>query len=92
MADGGFVALFHRGFAAQFDAAFIVDADALDPDHVAHLDHVLGAVHAEVGEFADVAEAVLAGQDFDEAAEFLDGNDGALIGLADFDLLGHARG
>ena len=35
-------------------------------------------------------EAVLAGQHFHEAAEFLDGNDAALVGLADFDLLGHA--
>src|SRR5207248_1819301 len=64
---------------------------ALHPDHVADPDNVFGAVDAEIGEFADVDHSVLAGKHFDEAAKLLDRDDAALIGLTDFDLLGHAH-
>jgi hypothetical protein len=70
----GCVALFHRRFAAELHAAFVVNADAFDPDRVAHFHDILDLVHAEVREFGDVAEAVLAGQDFDKGAEFFDRN------------------
>src|SRR5262245_33459280 len=76
----------HRGLAREADlAGALVDADALYPDHVAHLDDVLGAAHAEVGELADVAEAFLAGGALDEAAEVLHARDPAVVELAILD-------
>src|SRR5258705_12944922 len=87
---GGFATLFHRSFARELHAAFFIDADALDPNEVTDFDDVLGPVHAEVRQFADVHHAVLAGEHFDEAAEFLDRHDAALIHLADANFLGHA--
>ena len=80
---GGFVALFHGALAGELHAALVIDADALDPDHVADLDDVLGAVDAEVGQLGDVDEAFLAGQDLDERAELLGPGDAAMVGLAD---------
>ena len=79
--------LLHGGLARQADLAGpLVDADALDPDHVAHLDDVLGAAHPEVREFGDVDQAFLAGHALDEAAELLDAGDPALVELAHLDL------
>ena len=73
------VALFHGGLATELDAAFVVHADAFDPNGIADFDDVLGPVYAEVGEFRDVAKSILAGQDFDEGTELLDGDDRALV-------------
>ena len=69
------VALGHRGPAGEPHAALFIHAEALDPDLVAHLDDVLDLLDAEVGQFADVDQAVLAGQELDEGAELLDGDD-----------------
>src|SRR5688572_30750174 len=85
-----FVALGHGGFAREADAAFFVDAEALDPNFVAHFDDVFGLLDAEVGEFADVDKAVLAREEFDEGAEFLDGDDFAAIDFARLGFGGHA--
>src|SRR5206468_7684376 len=85
-----FVALFHRRFARELDAALIVDADAFDPDFIADFDDVLRLLDAEVGQFANVHQAVLAGEDFHKTAEFLDRHHLAPIDLADLDLGGHA--
>ena len=90
LGSGGFVAIFHRSAAAEFDAAFVIDANAFHPDDVAYVDHVGDEVHAEVGQFGNVAEAVFARKDFDESAEFFDGYHAALIHFSDFDLFGHA--
>src|SRR5437899_957101 len=60
------IAVRHRGFARETNAAFFIHAEAFDPDFVAHFDDVFGLLHAEVGQFADVNQAVLAGQEFDE--------------------------
>ena len=57
----------------------------LTVDHVAHLDDVLGAAHAEVRELGDVHEALLARGALDEAAEVLDAGDAARVELADLD-------
>jgi hypothetical protein len=59
-------------------------------DVVADLHDVLGFLDAEVRQFADVNQAVLARQKFDERAEFLDGDNLAAINLADLGLGGHA--
>src|SRR5438093_1446372 len=85
-----FVAFFHGSLARQFHPAFVVNADALDPDFVADLDDVLGLFDAEVGQFADVHETVLAREDFDEASEFFDRDDLSAIDFAHFDFRGHA--
>ena len=81
-------ALGHGSLAAEADPALFVDADAFDPDDIAHLDDVFGGLDPEIGELADVDEAVLAGEDFDEGAEFLDGDDLASVDLADLDFGG----
>ena len=83
-------ALFERGFARKFHAAFVVDADAFDPDHVANFDDVFGPFHAKIRQLGDVDEAVLARENFDERAEFFHRDDAALIGLADLDFARHA--
>ena len=57
---------------------------------VADLADVADAGDVAVGQFADVAEAVFAGQDFDERTEVLDAADAAVVDLADLDGLGQA--
>jgi hypothetical protein len=44
----GFCAFFQRGFARKLYPAFIVDADALDPNHVTGFHNVLRAFDAEM--------------------------------------------
>src|SRR3954469_10387067 len=83
-------AFLERGFPAQFHAAFVVDTDALHPDHLADLGDVFGAVHAEIGQLGNVNQAILTREHFDECTEFFDRNDATVIGLADFDFAGHA--
>src|SRR5439155_4959539 len=41
------VPLFHRGFARQFHATLVIDADTLDPDFISNLNDVLGLFDAE---------------------------------------------
>src|SRR5689334_17920609 len=84
------VAVGHRGFAREFHAALLVDAEAFDPDFIAHLDDIFGLLDAEVGQFADVAQAVLAREEFDEAAKFLNGDNLATVDLSDLGFGGHA--
>src|SRR5688500_18102346 len=90
LASFGGGAFFEGGFAAQFHPALVVDADALNPDHFAHLGDVFSAVDAEIGQLGNVDEAILAREHFHEGAEFFDRNDAAVIGLAHFDLARHA--
>lgn len=84
------VAFRHRCATREFDAAFLIDAEAFHPDLIAEFDDVFGLLDAEVGEFADMDEAVLAGQELDERAKVFDGNNFAAINLADFGFGGHA--
>src|SRR6185436_13103928 len=63
----------------------LVDADALHGDGLAHLHDVFRAADALVGEFADVAEAFLAGQALDEAAELLDAGHATGVDLSHLD-------
>src|SRR5687767_4991992 len=77
--------LLHGGFAREPDLArALVDADALYPDHLAHLHDVFGPTNTEVGELADVAEAFLARCAFDKAAEVFDPGDATVVELSDF--------
>src|SRR4051812_46131450 len=77
----------HRGLAAETDlAGALVDADALDRDAVANLDDVLGAAHAEVGQFGDVHQAFLARHALDERTELLGAGDATGVDLANLDL------
>src|SRR3954469_19058840 len=54
----GFGAFLERGFAAQFHAAFVVDADAFDPNHLADFCDVFSLVDAEICELADENEGI----------------------------------
>ena len=83
-----FVALFHGGFAAEANPAFVVDFNAFDPNFVAEFDDVFGSFDAEAGQLADVAEAVLAGKDFDKAAKVFDGGDFASVDFFELDFGG----
>src|SRR6516164_11337443 len=74
--------------ARQLDPVLIVDGDDLDLQLVAHLAHAINSVHELVVQFADVAQAVAPGKNFDEGAEVLDRSHPALVNLADLDLLG----
>ena len=85
-----FSALFERGFARKFYAAFVVDADAFDPNHFANFGNVFGPVHAKIRELGNMHEPIFAREHFDERAEFFDRDDATLIGLADLDLARHA--
>src|ERR1041385_888241 len=84
------VAISHGGLAGEADTALLIHAEAFDPDFIAEFDDVFGLLDAEVGQFADMAEAVLAGQELNEGAEFLDRHHLAAIGLADLGFGGHA--
>src|SRR2546426_12190702 len=64
-----FGAFFQRGFAAEFDAALVVDADTFHPDHVADVRYIFGAFHTEVGQLGNVHKPIPAREDFDECAE-----------------------
>src|SRR5713226_5779097 len=84
---GGFLLLF-AGFA---DERFAGEADlvALDGENfhenlVAELQLIANVADAMLGDFADVQEAVSAGEKFDESAELREADDFAEIGLADF--------
>ena len=57
---------------------------------VTDIDNVFGVVDALVGQLADVDEAVLAGKEFHERTEFLDGDDAAFVDFANLSLGGHA--
>src|SRR5713226_5068876 len=96
---GGFLLLF-AGFA---DERFAGEADlvALDgenfhEDLVTELQLIANVADAMLGDFADVQEAVGAGEKLDESAEFREANDLAEIGLADFgagsDIADHLQG
>src|SRR4030095_13395790 len=78
-----FSAFFQRRLARKLNAAFVVDADAFDPNHVADLDHILGALHPKIGELRNVHQAVFAGENFDKRPELLRRNDSSLISLSD---------
>src|SRR5277367_2685225 len=82
--------VFHRGLAGEADAAFFIHAQAFDPDFIAHLDDVFGLLDAEIREFADVDQAIPAGDEFHKRTEFLDRHDLAAINLADLCFSRHA--
>jgi len=83
------VALSHGSSTGEPDPAFFIYAQALDPDFIAELDDILGLLDAEVCQFADMDEAVFAGQEFHKGAEVFDGYDLAAIDLADLSLGRH---
>src|SRR5579883_1133208 len=84
----GLLQLAQGGLAAELDAVLLVDRDHLDLDLVADFAYVAHALHVAVGQFANVAQAVFAGQDFDERAKVLDTGHAAVVNLADLDALG----
>src|SRR5450432_2263140 len=85
-----FAALLEGRLARKLHSPFVVDADALHPNHLANLRDVFGAVDPEISQLRNVHQAVLARENFDERAEFFDRNDATVIGLADFHFPGHA--
>ena len=64
-------ALFQRCFARKFYPAFVIDADALDPNDVAHLGDVFGPLHAKIRELGNMHEPISTRENFDKRAKFL---------------------
>ena len=60
--------------AIQGDLATLIDIDNRDLNLIAHVKNVLDLLHAALGNAGDVQQAILAGQEVDECAERLDGN------------------
>src|ERR1043166_5333696 len=54
------VALAHGGARGEADAAFLIHAQALDPDLITEFDDVFGLLDSEIGQLADVDQAVFA--------------------------------
>src|SRR5713226_10702358 len=98
-ASGGFLLLF-AGFADESFAReanlVALDGENLDEDLVAEFQLIANVADAMLGDFADVQEAVGAGEEFDKGAEFRKAHDFAEIGLADFgaggDVANHLQG
>jgi hypothetical protein len=70
LAGFGFGAFFQRSLTAQFDPAFVVDADAFHPSHVADFGYVFGAFYPEIGQLGNMHESVLPGNTSTNAPEF----------------------
>src|SRR6185295_17026586 len=79
-----------RLLAAQLDLSFAVDADDLDEDHVALVDHVLDALDPMRLELRDVDQAVFAGRDLDEGAERHHATDRTRVDAPDLRIFGDA--
>src|SRR5712664_2927294 len=98
-AGGSFLLLFasfaDEGLARKADLVAL-DGKNLDEDLVAELQLIANVADAMLGDFADVQEAVGAGEELDESAELREANDFAEIGLADFgaggDVANHLQG
>src|SRR4029079_12999656 len=84
-----FSAFFQRRLAGKLYAAFVVDADAFDPNHVANLDHVLSALHSKIGKLGNVHQAVFAWENFNKSHALLRRADASLIGCSYLDFAGH---
>src|SRR5437660_821532 len=99
-AAGGSFLLFFAGFADQGLAReanlVALDGENFHEDLVAKLQLIPNVADAMLGDFADVQEAVGAGEKFDESAELRQANDFAEIGFADFgagsDVANHLQG
>src|SRR6266849_5989979 len=96
---GGSLLLFagfaDEGFARQADLVAL-DGENFHEDLVAELQLIANVANAMLGDFADMQEAVGAGEELDEGAELREANDFAEIGLADFgagsDVPNHLQG
>ncbi len=84
------VAFRHSGFAGKTHPALFIHPQALHPNLVTKLNDVFGLLDAEIGQLADVHQAVFARQEFNERTKVLNRNDFAAIDLADFSLGAHA--
>src|SRR6266481_6770795 len=86
-ASGGFLLLFagfaDESFAREADLVAL-DGENLDEDLVAEFQLIANVADAMLGDFADVQEAVGAGEKFDESAKLGEANNFAKIGFADF--------
>src|SRR4029077_21243008 len=89
LAGLGFGAFFKRGFARKFYATLVVNTDAFDPDHVTNFRNIFRSLYPEICQLGNVDEAVPAGENLDECAEFFHRDNAPLISLADLDLAGH---
>src|SRR5216683_7174420 len=81
---------------AGIAAGSALDGENFHEDLVAELQLIANVADAMLGDFADVQEAVGAGEKLDESAEFREANYFAEIGLADFgagsDVADHLQG
>src|ERR1051325_5374705 len=86
MRSGHFpVTFFHGRAPGQLHPSLVVNANALDQDLVTDFDDIFNLLDAEVGQFTDVNEPVLARKYFDERSEIFNRNHLPAIGLAHLD-------
>src|SRR5262249_5308984 len=64
-------AFFQRRLARKFYAAFVFDADAFDPNHIADLDYVFCTFQWKIRELGNVHQSVFARENFDKRPELL---------------------
>src|ERR1044071_2211218 len=66
-----FRAFSQRGFARKFYAAFVINANALNPDDVADLGDVFGPFHTKISQLGNVRLPVSDRENLPKRAEFL---------------------
>src|SRR5690606_26016253 len=77
--------LLHGPPTTQLHAVVVVDVDHQHPHPVSHSANIRHTTHVLVGQFADVAETIATGQDFDERTKVLDAGHTAFVDLPDLD-------
>ena len=73
---------------AEIDPAHVIDFDHLHRDGVSNADLILDLVDSMIGQFGDVNEPLLGGEDFDEGAEGHEANHLAGVDLPDLNIAG----
>ena len=85
---GGSLRAGHQGLARQLDTVMLVNSDHLDLHQVTHLADFVHIGNKARVKFADMTQAVPAGQDLDEGAKVLDGGDFTLVNAANLHFFG----
>jgi hypothetical protein len=85
------IAFRHRGSPRQTHPALFVHTQALDHYLIAEFDDIFRLLDAEIGQLADVHQAVAARKELHERAEILNRDHFSTIDFADLGFRGHPR-